>query len=153
MLLVIGIFFKSIYSLPSMHMRRNERLQLRKNTQLAKDLNVDKKAGTWETPINQTIIRTDKDVFFYNGIKSKALLNKFLDYIKFSLKKPRDPSIKSSIVRRFRNPAQKTGPKSKLSDREEFLLRLMKIRLGFLNEDLANRFTISKHQVVKYFLL
>ena len=29
-----------------MHMRRNERLQLRKNTQLAKDLNVDKKAGT-----------------------------------------------------------------------------------------------------------
>ena len=53
-------------------------------------------------------------------------------------------SVKGSIVRRFKNSPKKIGPKSKLSGREEFLLCLIKIRLGLLHEDLAKRFSISK---------
>ena len=56
----------------------------------------------------------------------------------------RGPRVKSSIVRRSKNSPKKIGPKSKLSGGEEFLLCLMKIRLGLLHEDLANRFSISK---------
>ena len=59
-------------------------------------------------------------------------------------RKWRGPSVKSSIFRRFKNSPNKIGPKSKHSRREEFLLCLMKIRLGLLHEDLANMFSISK---------
>ena len=58
-------------------------------------------------------------------------------------RKWRGLSVKSSIVRRFKNSPKKIGPKSKLSGRE-FLLCLMKIRLGLLHKDLANQCLISK---------
>ena len=93
----------------------------------------------------QRIISTDKDVLFYTGIKSKALFDKFFEYIRPLVKRKwRSPSVKSSIVRRFKNSLKKIGPKSKLSGREEFLLFLMKIRFGLLYEDFANQFSISK---------
>ena len=56
----------------------------------------------------------------------------------------RGPSAKSSIVGCFKNSRKNIGTKSKLSGREEFLLYLMKIRLGLLHEDLSNRFSTSK---------
>ena len=118
---------------------------MQKVKQLTKELNSHKKTCTCKTPIDQRIIKTDKDVLFYTGINSKALFDKFFEYIKPLVKRKwRGPRVKSSIVRRFKNSPKKIGPNLKLSGREEFLLCLMKIRLGLLHEDLANRFSISK---------
>ena len=70
--------------------------------------------------------------------------DKFLDYIKPLVKRKwRRSSLKSSIVRCFKNSPKKTGTKSKLSVRGEFLLCLMKIRLGLLHKDFDNQFLIS----------
>ena len=67
---------------------------------------------TLETPIDQRIIKTDKDVLFYTGIKSKALFDKFFEYTKPLVKRKwRGPSVKGSIVRRFKNSPKKIGPK------------------------------------------
>ena len=114
---------------------------MRKVKHLTKELKLIKKHV-----LAKPLIKTDKDVLFYPGIKSKTLFDKFLEYIKPLVKRKwRSPSVKRSIVRRFKNSPRKIGPKSKLSGRGEFLLCLMKIRLGLLHEDLANRFLISKH--------
>ena len=124
---------------------KSNQLLLCKVKELTKELNSHKKTCTCKTPIDQRIIKTDKDVLFYTGIKSKALFDKFFEYIKPLVKRKwRGPSVKNSIVTLFKNSSKKIGPKSKLSAREEFLLCLMKIRLGLLHEDLPNRFSISK---------
>ena len=104
---VIQALFKSNQSL------------LRKVRQLTKELNSHKKTCTCKTPIDQRIIKTDKDVLFYTGIKSKALFDKFFEYIKPLVKRKwRGISVKSNIVRRFKNSPKKFGPKLKLSGRE-----------------------------------
>ena len=106
---------------------------MREVKQLTKELNSHKKTYTCKTPIDQKIIKTNKDVLFYTGIKSKALFDKFFEYIKPLVKRKwRGPSVKISIVTLFKNSSKKIGPKSKLSAREEFLLCLMKIRLMLL---------------------
>ena len=107
---------------------------------------------TLETPIDQRIIKTDKDVLFYTGIKSKALFDKFFEYTKPLVKRKwRGPSVKGSIVRRFKNSPKKIGPKLNFSGREEFLLCLMNIRFGLLHENLADRFSISKTLATRIF--
>ena len=112
---------------------KSNQLLLRKVKQLTKELNSHKKTCTCKTPIDQRTIKTE------------TLFYKFFVYIKPLVKRKwRGPSVKSSIVRHFKNSPKKIGPKLKPSGREEFLLCLMKIRLGFLYEDLANRFLISK---------
>ncbi|XP_047135290.1 uncharacterized protein LOC124812536 [Hydra vulgaris] len=80
---------------------------------------------------------------FYTGISSIAIFN-----VIFGLLKPFLPSI-----RYWRGPKHshskvkqlKSVSKCKLlSHREELLMTLMRLRLGLLNEDMADRFGISK---------
>ena len=62
-----------------MRIKKRSRYQslLRKVKQLTKELNSHKKTCTCKTPIDQRIIKTDKDVLFYTGIKSKVLSDNF----------------------------------------------------------------------------
>ena len=93
---------------------------MRKVKQLTKELNSHKKTCTCKTPIDQRIIKTDKDVLFYTGIKSKVLSDNFFEYSKPLVKRKwRGLSVKSSIVRRFKNSPKKIGTKPKLSGTEE----------------------------------
>ena len=129
----------------------NKSLNL-KIKQLTKELSMLKKTCTCNLPIDKKILKTDKDVNFYTGIKTRELFDKILEFTKpIVRRKWRGPSFKSTIVRSFKKSPKKIGPKPKLSCREEFLLCLMKIRLGLLHEDLANRFGISKTLVSRIF--
>ena len=85
------------------------------------------------------IIKTDKKMNFYTGISTVALFN-----VIFSLLRPYLPKVKywrgrktTSLVKRI-SISQKS-----LSNKDEFLMVLMRLRLGLMNEDLADRFGIS----------
>ncbi|XP_012562119.2 uncharacterized protein LOC105847239 [Hydra vulgaris] len=89
------------------------------------------------------LVNNDKKMNFYTGISSIAIFN-----VIFGLLKPFLPSI-----RYWRGPKHshskvkqlKSVSKCKLlSHREELLMTLMRLRLGLLNEDMADRFGISK---------
>ena len=78
---------------------------------------------------------------FYTGISSIALFN-----IIFSLLYPYLPKIKYWRGRKTTCTIKRRSHLSKLkslSHKDEFLLVLMRLRLGLLNEDVADRFGIS----------
>ena len=79
---------------------------------------------------------------FYNGIASIALFNTILISIK-----PYIPYITcwrepKHVMRILKRTRRKNMPTS-LNPDDEFLLTLMQIQLGLLNEDIADRFDIS----------
>ena len=88
-------------------------------------------------------IKTDAKMKFYTGINTIVLFNKIFRLIQpflsdliywKGLKHAKDFSkVKDQIC---------NTPK-KLSQRDDFLLILMRLRLGLLNEDLAERFGVS----------
>ena len=89
-------------------------------------------------------ITSDAKTNFYTGITTIKSFNAI-----FLLLQPYLPALRywrgpkvarswSKVKRHFKQPASK-----KLSHRDEFLLTLMRLRLGLLNEDLADRFNIS----------
>ena len=84
---------------------------------------------------------------FYTGISSIAIFNVILGLlIPFlpSIRYWRVPKHSRSIVKQL-----KYVPKCKLlSHREEFIITLMRLRLGLLNEDTADRYGISKFYVL-----
>ena len=61
------------------------------------------------------------------------------------------PKKTSRKGRNFRKSPKKFGPKRALSQKDEFLLTLMKLRLGSTNADLAQRFGISRSTVSTIF--
>lgn len=89
------------------------------------------------------LVNTDEKMNFYTGISSIAIFN-----VIFLLLKPYLPSIRywrgpkhaRSKVRQRKSTCQG----KKLSQREELLLTIMRLRLGLMNEDVADRFGISK---------
>ena len=50
---------------------------------------------------------------------------------------------KTKLVRKFCKTPKRFGPKRKLHGKDEFLLCLMRLRLGLLGEDLQDRFNVS----------
>ena len=88
-------------------------------------------------------MKTDAKMKFYTGINTIVLFNKIFRLIQpflsdliywKGLKHAKDFSkVKDQIC---------NTPK-KLSQRDDFLLILMRLRLGLLNEDLAERFGVS----------
>ena len=51
--------------------------------------------------------------------------------------------VSSKIKRKFASTPKKFGPARKLPGKDEFLLTLIKLRLGLLAKDLASRFKVS----------
>jgi len=90
------------------------------------------------------IIKTDAKMNFYTGISSIKLFDVIFQLLQPYLtnlmywKGPSKHRRSFSKVRKYFSTSTK-----KLSQRDEFLLVLMRLRLGLFNEDLADRFGIS----------
>ena len=90
-------------------------------------------------------IKTDRKMLFYTGLPSKSAFNTVFSLIEPSLPNmsywrgtKRYLASRSKVKRKYVKFSTK-----KLSFKDEFLLTLMRLRLGLLNEDLADRFGIT----------
>ena len=86
--------------------------------------------------------KTDAKMRFYTGIASVALFNTI-----FTLIKPYIPHItywkgSKHVMRILKRTGRKKMPTS-LNPHDEFLLTLMQLPLGLLNEDIVHCFDIS----------
>ena len=87
---------------------KSKQTLLRKVKQLTTELNSHKKRCTCKTSIDQRITKTDKDALFYTGIKSKALFDRFFEYIKPLVKRKwSGPDVKCNIVKHLKNAPKK----------------------------------------------
>ena len=107
--------------------------------QQVKDIKLEKQSHF------NTIIQNDSDITFFTGFLNLELFNKIHNFVEPFVKR-RWRGLKSVSIggkRLFNRSPKKFGPARKLSSVDEFLLTLMKLRLGLLNRDLASRFKIS----------
>ena len=93
-------------------------------------------------------ILTRKNIIFFTNLKSMELFTFLHDFISpFVIRRFGTQSVK----RTFKGIPKKFGRERKLCSKDEFLLMLLKLRLGLLNKDLAQRFDISVGLVSKKF--
>ena len=93
----------------------------------------------------ENVLKDDDSVNFFTGLPSKAVFEKLHLFIA-SLVNRRWKGVKGAAlnIRKFTKEPRRFGPQRKLSSRAEFLLTLMRLRLGLLGKDLASRFNISE---------
>jgi hypothetical protein len=104
--------------------------------------------------LQHTDLKTDQSVKSLTGIPSKAAFHKLFDHVKGNIKKVKywsGPKGSGRKGRNFKKSPKKFGPSRKLPQKDELLLTLMKLRLGSTNEDLAQRFGISRSTVSNIF--
>ncbi|XP_045162255.2 uncharacterized protein LOC123527064 [Mercenaria mercenaria] len=97
------------------------------------------------------ILKTNDDVNFYTGLGSRSLFDKLHSVISPLVNRRWIGVV--SVVKKVRNfrPKTRLGPARKLTSKSEFMMMLMKLRLGLLNKDLAKRFNISESLCSKVF--
>ncbi|XP_057310232.1 uncharacterized protein LOC130648212 [Hydractinia symbiolongicarpus] len=145
---------RTVENAPSQHKQEKLLLQLTIKAllnkvnilnRLNKQLEEKVKNCTCKKPVNELLLNSDEDVMFYTGITSRILFDKLCSYITPYVKRKwrglKETNI--TLVRKYKRTPNKSGAKSKLCVKDEFLLMLMKIRLGLLGQDLAQRFGIS----------
>ncbi|XP_033745805.1 uncharacterized protein LOC117331295 [Pecten maximus] len=93
----------------------------------------------------EDIKNNDDDVMFYTGLPSFPALIMILSRLKTRANNMSywRGNHSAGEKRYQRSGKQKPGPKRKLRIEDEFLLVMMRLRLGLLLEDLARRFCIS----------
>ena len=88
------------------------------------------------------------------GIPSKAAFDALFDMVKKNVKRVRywtGPMKSTRKGRNFKKRPKKFGPKRELTQKDEFLLTMMKLRLGSTNADFAQRFAVSTTTVTNIF--
>ncbi|XP_030832622.1 uncharacterized protein LOC105445044 [Strongylocentrotus purpuratus] len=90
------------------------------------------------------ILKSDNDALFFTGIHSICLFHTLHKFISpFVHRRWRGLKVVSTKVKRFLVYNKKPGPIRKLHSVDEFLLVLIRLRLGLSLNDLAKRFGIS----------
>ena len=93
-------------------------------------------------PAHINILKNDEKVMFYTGIPKLSTFLNFCDFISpFVERKWRGES----------NLNKKKGLTFKLTKADKFLITLMKISLGLLNEDITDRFKVSRTLISQIF--
>ena len=88
------------------------------------------------------------------GIPTRVAFDALFDMVKKNVKKLRywtGPVKSTRKGRNFKKSPKKFGPKRELTEKDDFLLTLMKLRLGSTNADLAQRFAVSATTVTNVF--
>lgn len=99
-------------------------------------------------------LKTDKEVNLLTGIPTRQAFNVIFDMVNSNVKKVRywyGPKKSTLKGRKFKKSPKKFGPKRELTKKDEFLLTMMKLRLGSTNVDLAQRFSVSATTVTNIF--
>ena len=105
------------------------------------------------SPVHQSLLTSDKQCNFFTGIKTKAVFTVLHNMTAPLVNRMwRGSVINTKVRRRFVGSPKKFGPDRKLTSMDEFLLVLMKLRLGLLNKDIASRFGISLGLVSQIFI-
>ncbi|XP_070573159.1 uncharacterized protein [Ptychodera flava] len=106
-------------------------------------------------PFSHTNLQSDSKVKAFTGLPNRKTFDFLFDEVLgenvSKITYWHGPRIHSSKVRRFSRTPKKSGPHRVLKPRDEFLLTLMKLKLGSVNVDLADRFGISVGSVSKIF--
>ena len=111
--------------------------QLKKNKKIV----IQNKSLQTKNMVYTSLITSDKKCNFYTNMQSCAIFDAIYETVKPFVY----PSM-SKVVERTKSPRRtlkKRGPVRKLNMKDEFLLTLMKLRLGLLFGDLGDRFGIS----------
>ena len=91
-------------------------------------------------------LNSDKTVHNLTGIPTIEAFNKLFAFVKGNTKKVsywRGPSQSARKLRNTISTPKKFGPKRILSEKDEFLITLMKIRLGSTTADFSQGFRVS----------
>ena len=94
-------------------------------------------------PFSATVIKSDRKMRFYTGIQSVAVFNALFSLVKPHILKLNYWRGNRVLCSKARNKSRLRTKPNKLHGKDQLLLVLMKLRLGLLNEDLADRFQIS----------
>lgn len=91
-----------------------------------------------QRPLHLKLLTSDSNVLFYTGLPSLSTFKSLSKYIKEFQYKPLKPP---TVTIKLKYKAAKLGKKRQvhLSTEEKILLTLMKLRLGLLHKDLADR--------------
>ena len=91
-----------------------------------------------QRPLHLKLLTSDSNVLFYTGLPSLSTFKSLSKYIKEFQYKPLKPP---TVTIKLKYKAAKLGKKRQvhLSTEEKILLTLMKLRLGLLQKDLADR--------------
>jgi hypothetical protein len=137
--LMLFIYAHSLWNRCNKLVRENCRLKVQLLNAEARLAKLSQKSSPTD------LLKTDSDTVFYTGIERKDIFEKLHGFAaKFVRRRWRGFAYSYSMRgRRLLRSPKRFGPKPKLTSKEEFLLTLMKLRLGLLNRDLAHRFNIS----------
>lgn len=97
-------------------------------------------------PFGEKNIESDRQTRFYTGLPTREVFDTLFAELYPKVSKLRywhSTRVTCNRVRKFLKSPKKFGPKRILTAKDEFLLTLMKLRLGLLNEDLGDRFGVS----------
>lgn len=98
-----------------------------------------------------TIMKSDAKVKFYTGLPNQASFNAVFQAILPHIHKVRYWKGPKRLCNPLRQKSKFSCNLRTLSPKEEMMLCLMKLRLGILNEDLADRFGVSTTHVSSVF--
>lgn len=119
--------------------------RIKKQNIVIKALTNYRKMCRCKKPVYQQLLKKDGDCAFYTGIESFHSFTKLHSLISPYVRR-RWRGLKRSTSNTTRNLKKEPnlfGPKRKLCSTDEFLMMLMKLRLGLFNKDLADRFEVS----------
>ena len=125
------------------HKLRSELEELKTQT-----VGLQKKIAATKTNVVDKFLKTDAKIRTYTGLPNKRTFNDLVKYVTKKAKKLHYWSgskkvISTKVRRNFKASPKKSGPKRKLSVKEELTLVLLKLRTAVTNEMLADLFGIG----------